>query len=66
MEMFTPYRWLNGPEVGYAIGVLLALEDLLGPLRIDGRADHPILRAAALSRGAAAQRAVPRDTRMAH
>jgi hypothetical protein len=60
LEMFTPVRWLNGPEVAYAASVLAALADLVGPLSVEGRTDHPLLRATALSRAAVAQRASKR------
>jgi hypothetical protein len=54
LEIITPHHWLNGPEVGYVIRLLWMLEDLVGPLRIDGQEHHPILRAARLSRQAEA------------
>jgi hypothetical protein len=46
VELLSPLRGLNGPDVTYVSRVLWALREALGPLRIDGHAAHPILMAA--------------------
>jgi hypothetical protein len=46
LEVLSHGTRLISPEVGYVSLVMQALRDRLGPLRIDGHLDHPIVRMA--------------------
>lgn len=46
VELLSPLRGLNGPDVAYVSRLLWALREALGPLRINGHSAHPILMAA--------------------
>lgn len=46
LEVLSRHEKLISPAVGYVSLVMQALRDRLGPLRIDGQLDHPLLRMA--------------------
>lgn len=46
VEVLSRHEKLISPEAGYVSLVMQALRDRLGPLRIDGHLDHPIVRMA--------------------